>query len=75
MRQPEVLPDFTRYLCKDALRGARIGVLRQGLTRVNGSYGWGPLELDNEVVIAYDAATRAMRELGAEGSPCILRAL
>ncbi|KAI8988989.1 amidase signature enzyme [Trametes punicea] len=52
--QPPEVPDYTKALRKDALRGVRLGVPRQFLTSVN-----------NQIVSTFNASLDVIRSLGA----------
>ncbi|TFY69349.1 hypothetical protein EVJ58_g456 [Rhodofomes roseus] len=54
LNQPETVPDYTKALKKDGLRGARLGVLRKVLHGV-----------DANIMIAFNKALEDMKALGA----------
>ncbi|RDX52417.1 amidase signature enzyme [Lentinus brumalis] len=54
LAQPPVVPDYTKALKKDALRGTRLGVPRKFFDGVN-----------SDVVAAFNASLATMRALGA----------
>ena len=54
LAQPAVVPDYTKALKKDALRGVRLGVPRRLFTRTN-----------SVIVAAFNASLDTIRGLGA----------
>ncbi|KAI0704211.1 amidase signature enzyme [Cerioporus squamosus] len=54
LAQPNVVPDYTKALRKDALRGVRLGVPRKLFTRTN-----------SNIVAAFNASLDTIRGLGA----------
>ncbi len=54
LAQPPVVPDYTKALKKDALRGTRLGVPRKFFDGVN-----------SDVVAAFNSSLATMRALGA----------
>ncbi|RDX52374.1 amidase signature enzyme [Lentinus brumalis] len=54
LAQPAVVPDYTKALKKDALRGVRLGVPRKLFTRTN-----------SNIVAAFNASLNTIRGLGA----------
>lgn len=59
LAQPRIVPDFTKALNKEALRGRRIGVPRQVF--LNASIVDIPLDISN----AFERALNTLRDLGA----------
>ncbi|KAF5372556.1 hypothetical protein D9758_005184 [Tetrapyrgos nigripes] len=58
LAQPDVVPDYTRALKKDALAGKRIGVPRKFFLDV-------PNIIDETVAAAFESALETIKELGA----------
>ncbi|KAF7307743.1 Amidase signature enzyme [Mycena kentingensis (nom. inval.)] len=59
LAQPDVVPDFTKALNKNALKGKRIGVPRHVFLNATLS-GY-----DSSILVVYEQALQTMRELGA----------
>ncbi|KAF8653648.1 hypothetical protein AX16_003800 [Volvariella volvacea WC 439] len=59
LAQPDTLPDYTKALNKDALKGKRIGVPRRAF--LDNSI----IRIDPSVMVAFEEALKTMRSLGA----------